>query len=83
MYKCTFVQMYICTIVCSKCSNVCDRDMILFYNKFIKYVMKIPRSLGKPVDTVSLFDQKNVKGWWPCYCDYDPSIPRELTVSQS
>ena len=45
---------------------------IICYNRYY--------SAGKEVQVVSLFDQKNIKGWWPCYCDYDPSIPRELTV---
>ena len=22
---------------------------------------------------------KTLKGWWPAYCDIDPSLPRELT----
>lgn len=39
----------------------------------------IDNDKGKEVQVISLFDQKNIKGWWPCYCDYDPSIPRELT----
>ena len=34
---------------------------------------------GKPVPLVSLFEQKNVKGFWPCYLDLDPETPRALT----
>ena len=49
---------------------------LVLYSVIIRNVF----SAGKQVPVVSLFNQKNVKGWWPCYCDYDPSIPRELTV---
>ena len=53
-------------------------------NKFAKSVSldDLPdNEKGKPVPMVSLFDQKNVKGWWPMYEEGGPDQPRELTVS--
>ena len=53
-------------------------------NKFAKSVSldDLPdNEKGKPVPMVSLFDQKNVKGWWPMYEEGGPDTPRELTVS--
>ena len=52
-------------------------------NKFPKSVTldDLPdNEKGKPVPMVSLFDQKNVKGWWPMYEEGGPDTPRELTV---
>ncbi|XP_063692173.1 myoferlin-like isoform X7 [Bolinopsis microptera] len=51
-------------------------------NKFAKSVSldDLPdNEKGKPVPMVSLFDQKNVKGWWPLYEEGGPDTPRELT----
>lgn len=51
-------------------------------NKFAKSVSldDLPdNEKGKPVPMVSLFDQKSVKGWWPCYEEGGPDVPRELT----
>ncbi|XP_007431826.1 myoferlin isoform X1 [Python bivittatus] len=52
------------TVVPAKVSQKCSLDMIPEYK---------PMSLHKTVKTASLFEQKSMRGWWPCYVEKDGS----------
>ncbi|XP_021108712.1 myoferlin isoform X1 [Heterocephalus glaber] len=49
------------TIIPAKSSDKCNLDMILDFKAVNPLKTK----------TVSLFEQKSMKGWWPCYADKD------------
>lgn len=51
------------TIIPAKSSEKCNLDMIPD--------LKAMNPLK--VKTASLFEQKSMKGWWPCYADKDGS----------
>uniref|UniRef100_A0A8C8RXS8 Myoferlin n=1 Tax=Pelusios castaneus TaxID=367368 RepID=A0A8C8RXS8_9SAUR len=52
------------TVIPAKVSEKCNADMIPEH--------KATSSLKAP-KTVSLFEQKSMKGWWPCYTEKDGS----------
>lgn len=52
------------TIIPAKVPEKCNIDMIPEYKA--ECSQKAPR-------TASLFEQKSMKGWWPCYAEKDGS----------